>query len=93
MTTYNIVYINNISKDDYGKLPEKKTVWVEHLIHGSFCIRVFSSKDAVIDSWTREYLKDEKLAKNRVVDGNHTIFLLNEHSEFFSKATCKEVEN
>ena len=57
------------------------------------CIHVFSSKDAVIDSWTREYLKDEKLAKKRVVDWNHTIFLLDEHGEVFRKATCKEVEN
>ena len=76
MTTYNIVYINNVNKDDYGKLPEKKTVWVEHLVHGSFCIRVFSSKESIIDSWKREYRIDDLDVKNRIYTCGDSIYLL-----------------
>lgn len=95
MTTYNIVYINNVNKYDYGKLPEKKKVWVEHLVPGSFCIRVFSSKESVIDSWKREYQIDDSDVDNRIYTCGDSIYLrLKNFSEaVIRKAVQKVVED
>ena len=96
MTTYNIVCINNVNKDDYGKSPEKNTVWIEHDTSNDRIggITVYESKEAVEKAWRRVFHIETNSPVKRIYSYGSWTVLLDEHEEnIIRRATRMHVEN